>query len=77
VTGFSASMVEGALVCKHDGVVVPSTYLVENWCSWSKAQLGRLIVGPKNLYGHFATPASVKSKPKSAKHVKGGGAGAA
>lgn len=75
VTGFSASMVDGELVCKHDGVVVPSTYLVENWCSWSKAQLGRLIVGPKNLYGHFAAP--VSAKPKDAKPVKGGGAGSA
>ena len=81
ITGFSCEIENGIMTCyytapKAEKSVVTSTYLAENWCSWSSKQLGGLCHGePKNLYKEFEAPIpKAPSKPMS---KRGGGAGSA
>jgi hypothetical protein len=84
VTGFSGEIKDGAIVCYYSAPnaeksVVSSTYLAENWCSWSSKQLGKICPGePKNLYKEFESPiASHGAKAHSTPKSKCGGAGSA
>jgi hypothetical protein len=55
VSDFKVKTEDGIPICSYKAQSVSSKYLMENWCSWSSKQLGRLCSGqPKNLYKEFA-----------------------
>jgi hypothetical protein len=79
VTGFCVEIKDGVMTCYYSAPnaeksSVPSTYLAENWCSWSSKQFGGMCLGePKNLYKEFEAPITSGSKVHSSPKPKSGG----